>query len=88
MRTRPGNPYLKAALGGPAGSSTRRFTAATPPPPPGLLPRHPLQERRRPARMEGANFSTRRDPAKAENNAVKRLNALGYQITRTPATAA
>jgi len=38
--------------------------------------------------MEGANFSTRRDPAKAENNAVKRLTALGYQVTRTPATAA
>ena len=31
--------------------------------------------------MEGANFSTRRDPPKAENNAVKRLNALGYQVT-------
>jgi transposase len=36
----------------------------------------------------GADFFTRRDPAKAKNNAVKRLNALGYQVTLTPATAA
>jgi transposase len=36
----------------------------------------------------GADFFTRCDLAKAKKNAVKRLNALGNQVTLTPATAA
>ena len=36
----------------------------------------------------GADYFTRLDPAKAKNNAIKKLNSLGYDVTITPATAA
>lgn len=36
----------------------------------------------------GADHFTRMDPIKAKNNAIKKLNSLGYDVTITPATAA
>jgi transposase len=36
----------------------------------------------------GADHFTRLDPIKAKNNAIKKLNSLGFDVTITPATAA
>lgn len=36
----------------------------------------------------GPGYYTRQDPARARNNAIKRLNDLGYDVTLTPAAAA
>ena len=36
----------------------------------------------------GADHFTRLDPIKAKNNAIKKLNSLGFNVTITPATAA
>nr|WP_256247346.1 hypothetical protein [Pseudarthrobacter sp. R1] len=36
----------------------------------------------------GADHFTRLDPIKAKNNAIKKLNSLGFSVTITPATAA
>ena len=36
----------------------------------------------------GADHFTRLDPIKAKNNAIKKLNNLGFNVTITPATAA
>jgi transposase len=36
----------------------------------------------------GADHFTRMDPVKAKNNAIKKLNSLGFNVTITPATAA
>ncbi len=36
----------------------------------------------------GADHFTRLDPVKAKNNAIKKLNSLGFNVTITPATAA
>lgn len=36
----------------------------------------------------GSDFFTRKDPDKAKNNAIRRLNALGYNVTLNPAQAA
>lgn len=36
----------------------------------------------------GADHFTRLDPVKAKNNAIKKLNSLGFDVTITPATAA
>jgi transposase len=36
----------------------------------------------------GAHHFTRMDPIKAKNNAIKKLNSLGFDVTITPATAA
>lgn len=36
----------------------------------------------------GADHFTRLDPIKAKNNAIKKLNSLGFEVTITPATAA
>ena len=36
----------------------------------------------------GADYYTRLDPIKAKNNAIKKLNSLGFNVTITPATAA
>jgi transposase len=36
----------------------------------------------------GAEHFTRLDPIKAKNNAIKKLNSLGFDVTITPATAA
>ncbi|MDQ0079493.1 transposase [Arthrobacter oryzae] len=36
----------------------------------------------------GAEHFTRLDPIKAKNNAIKKLNSLGFDVTTTPATAA
>jgi transposase len=36
----------------------------------------------------GADYYTRRDPIKARNNAINKLNSLGYNVTLSPATAA
>jgi transposase len=36
----------------------------------------------------GSEFFTRKDPTRAKNNAIKRLHALGYDVTITPTAAA
>jgi hypothetical protein len=36
----------------------------------------------------GTDHFTRLDPIKANNNAIKKLNSLGFDVTITPATAA
>ena len=36
----------------------------------------------------GADHFTRLDPIKAKNNAIKKLNSLGFDVTITPSTAA
>jgi transposase len=36
----------------------------------------------------GADHFTRLDPVKARNNAIRKLNSLGFDVTITPATAA
>ncbi|MCZ2404778.1 hypothetical protein IV498_16750 [Paenarthrobacter sp. Z7-10] len=36
----------------------------------------------------GPDHFTRLNPAKAKNNAIKKLNSLGYNVTITPAPAA
>lgn len=95
-RTRPGNPYLKAALGIAAMSIASRPNSCY------LATRYKRMAARR-GRMKaivaaqhsilaaawhmlpdgecyqdpGADVLTRPDPAKAKNNTVKRLNALG-----------
>jgi transposase len=36
----------------------------------------------------GPDHFTRLDPIQAKNNAIRRLNSLGFDVTITPATAA
>ena len=36
----------------------------------------------------GSDHFTLLDPTKAKNNAIKKLNSLGFNVTITPATAA
>lgn len=36
----------------------------------------------------GPDYYTRQDPDRARNQAIRRLNELGYQVTLLPATAA
>ena len=67
-RTRPGNRYLKGALGVAALS----------------IARHPKDSYQDP----GSDYFTKKDPARAKNNAVRRLQALGYNVTLTTREAA
>lgn len=103
---RPGNKYLKAALGTAAMSASRskntylaakyRRIAARRGPMKAIVALehsiltavwHMLAEGECYA-VPGADHFTRLDPAKAKNNAIKKLNSLGYDVTITPVTAA
>ncbi|MDQ0821007.1 hypothetical protein QFZ69_001886 [Arthrobacter sp. V1I7] len=89
---RPGNPYLKAALGTAAMPIASRPNSCSP-----RIARHGRMKAIGATQHSiltaawhmlaygecyqdpGATIFTRRDPVQAKNDAVKRLNALGYR---------
>jgi transposase len=89
--TRPGNPYLKAALGAAALSiaishgtylaAKYRRIAARRGPKKALVDTGALYD------DPGAHYYNHRDPERARRNAVNQLQRLGYQVTLTPAAA-